>query len=123
MNAGIPEAARRQVLKFRYNDLASLEALFAEHPGQIACVIMEAARTEEPQPGYLQKLKAVAHANGALLIFDEIITGFRWHLAGAQQVYGVTADLCAFGKALANWLRGVGAGRTKGHHATRRRLP
>jgi len=102
MNAGIPEATRRQVLKFRYNDLASLEALFAEHPGQIACVIMEAARIEEPQPGYLQKLKALAHANGALLIFDEMITGFRWHLAGAQQVYGVTADLCTFGKALAN---------------------
>lgn len=102
MNAGIPEAVRRQVLRFRYNDPASLEALFAEHTGQIACVVMEAARTEEPRPGYLETIKSLVHANGAVLVFDEMITGFRWHLRGAQQVYGVTADLCTFGKALAN---------------------
>lgn len=102
MNAGIPDAVRRQVLRFRYNDLATLEVLFARHPGQIACVVMEAARTEEPKPGYLEQLKSLTHANGALLVFDEMITGFRWHLRGAQQVYSVTADLCTFGKALAN---------------------
>lgn len=102
MNAGIPEAVRRQVLRFRYNDPTSLGALFAEHPGQIACVVMEAARTEEPLPGYLEGLESLVHANGAVLIFDEMITGFRWHLSGAQEVYGVTADLCTFGKALAN---------------------
>ncbi|MCO5101776.1 MAG: glutamate-1-semialdehyde 2,1-aminomutase [Burkholderiaceae bacterium] len=102
MNAGIPEATRRQVLRFRYNDLASLESLFAEHAGRIACVVMEAARIHEPMPGYLEALKALVHANGALLVFDEMITGFRWHLRGAQQVYGVEADLCTFGKALAN---------------------
>lgn len=102
MNAGIPEATRRLVIKFRYNDLATLEALFAAHPGQVACVVMEAARTEEPLPGYLERLKALAHANGALLVFDEMITGFRWHLSGAQHVYGVTPDLSTFGKALAN---------------------
>lgn len=102
MNAGIPEVVRRQIVRFRYNDLASLEALFAEHPGEIACVVMEPARTEEPLPRYLEQLKALTHANGAVLVFDEMITGFRWHLRGAQHVYGVTADLCAFGKALAN---------------------
>lgn len=102
MNAGIPEAVRRQVVKFRYNDLGSLEALFAEHPAQIACVVMEPARIDEPQPGYLQRLKALTHASGAVLIFDEMITGFRWHLRGAQHVYGVTADLTTFGKGLAN---------------------
>ena len=102
MNAGIPQATRQQVVKFRYNDAASLEAVFAEHPDQIACVIMEAARTEEPAPGYLEQVKALAHSNGALLVFDEMITGFRWHLRGAQHVYGVTADLSTFGKALAN---------------------
>jgi len=102
MNAGIPEATRRLVAKFRYNDLASLEALFGRHSGQIACVVMEAARTEEPGPGYLERLKALVHANGALLVFDEMITGFRWHLNGAQHVYGVTPDLSTFGKALAN---------------------
>ena len=102
MNAGIPEATRRQIVKFRYNDLPGLEALFAEHPRQIACVVMEAARTEEPQPGYLERLKTLVHASGALLVFDEMITGFRWHLRGAQHVYGVTPDLCSFGKGLAN---------------------
>lgn len=102
MNAGIPESTRRQTVRFRYNDLASLEAAFAAHPGAIACVVMEAARTEEPAPGYLAAVKALAHANGALLVFDEMITGFRWHLGGAQAEYGVVPDLSTFGKALAN---------------------
>lgn len=102
MNAGIPEATRRQVVKFSYGDIASLENLFAAHPGQIAAVMMEAARIDEPQPGYLEQVKATAHAHGALLIFDEMITGFRWHLRGAQHLYGVTPDLSTFGKALAN---------------------
>jgi len=102
MNAGIPEATRNLVVKFRYNDLPGLEALFAEHRGRIACVVMEAARTEEPAPGYLAGVKQLAHTQGALLIFDEMITGFRWHLQGAQHVYQVTPDLCAFGKGLGN---------------------
>ena len=63
---------------------------------------MEPARTEEPRPGYLAEVKALAHAHGALLVFDEMITGFRWHLHGAQHLYGVTPDLSTFGKALAN---------------------
>jgi glutamate-1-semialdehyde 2,1-aminomutase len=102
MNAGIPEATRKLVVKFRYNDLPGLEALFAEHRGRIACVVMEAARTEEPAAGYLEGVKQLTHAQGALLIFDEMITGFRWHLQGAQHVYRVTPDLCAFGKGLGN---------------------
>jgi glutamate-1-semialdehyde 2,1-aminomutase len=102
MNAGIPESTRRLVVKFRYNDLASLEELFAQHPDQIACVVMEAARTEEPATGYLEAVKFTSHAHGALLVFDEMITGFRWHLNGAQHEYGVTPDLSTFGKALAN---------------------
>lgn len=102
MNAGIPQAVRQLVVKFRYNDLPSLQALFEEFPGQIACVLMEAARTEEPLPGYLEAVKALTHKQGAVLIFDEMITGFRWHLRGAQHVYGVIPDLSTFGKALAN---------------------
>lgn len=102
MNAGIPQATRRLVVTFKYNDLASLEAMFAQHPGQIACVVMEAARTEEPVLGYLEAVKRITHANGALLVFDEMITGFRWHVSGAQHEYGVTPDLSTFGKALAN---------------------
>ncbi len=102
MNAGIPLATQQQVLKFRYNDPDSLRALFDQHPGQIAAVILEAARTEEPAPGYLQALKAMTHREGAVLVFDEMITGFRWHVGGAQALYGVTADLSTFGKGLAN---------------------
>jgi glutamate-1-semialdehyde 2,1-aminomutase len=100
MNAGIPESISRLTLGFRYNDLASLERLFAEH--QIAAVVMEAETTVEPLPGFLDSVVRLCHANGALLILDEMITGFRWHNAGAQAFHGVRADLVTYGKALAN---------------------
>lgn len=102
MNAGIPQVVRDQVLKFRYNDPTSLEALFALHPQRIAAVVMEPARIEEPRPGYLEQVKALVRAHGAVLVFDEMITGFRWHLRGAQHLYGVAPDLSSFGKGLAN---------------------
>jgi glutamate-1-semialdehyde 2,1-aminomutase len=102
MPGGIPEWTRRHTIRFAYNDLRGLEELFARFPNQIACVILEPARLEEPNPGFLQGAKAVAHKHGAVFVFDETITGFRWHLKGAQHVYGVTPDLSTFGKALAN---------------------
>ncbi len=102
MPGGIPQSIRDATVKFKYNDLASVEALFAAHPERIACVILEAARTSDPAPGFLADLKALCHRRGALLVFDEMITGFRWHRSGAQHVYGVTPDLSAFGKAIAN---------------------
>ena len=102
MPAGIPDSMRELVVRFPYNDLAALEQLFAQHPGRIACVVLEPARTLEPAPGYLQGLKELCRRNGTVLLFDEMITGFRWHRSGAQQLYGVTPDLSAFGKALAN---------------------
>jgi glutamate-1-semialdehyde 2,1-aminomutase len=102
MPGGIPDATRALTVKFRYNDLDSLRALFDKYPQKIACVVMEAARTEEPKPNYLQDVKAICQQHGALLVFDEMITGFRWHLAGAQAVYAVAPDLATFGKALAN---------------------
>jgi len=102
MPRGIPQATRDNTVTFRYNDLASLETLFAQYPQAIACVVMEAARTEEPGDGYLQGVQALCRRHGAVLVFDEMITGFRWHIGGAQRVYGVTPDLAAFGKALGN---------------------
>lgn len=102
MAAGIPELVRQLIVKFQYNDLSSLEALFHRYPGRIACVVMEAARTVEPLAGYLSAVRDSAHKNGALFVLDEMITGFRWDLRGAQNVYAVTPDLCTFGKALAN---------------------
>jgi glutamate-1-semialdehyde 2,1-aminomutase len=102
MPGGIPRWIRDTTVKFHYNDLPSLEALFTANPQQIACVVLEAARTVEPEPGFLQALKELCHRNGAILVFDEMITGFRWHRSGAQHVYGVTPDLSTFGKAMAN---------------------
>jgi glutamate-1-semialdehyde 2,1-aminomutase len=102
MNAGIPEAVARLTVKFHYNDLSSLERLFDEHPGRIACVVMEAATWMEPEEGFLPKVIELCHARGAVFVLDEMITGFRWHMGGAQAYYGIRPDLSTFGKALGN---------------------
>lgn len=102
LNAGVPPQIQALTVGFRYNDLASLRSLFAAHPGEIAAVILEPARNEEPLPGFLGGLQDLCRREGAILIFDEMITGFRWAIGGAQQVYAITPDLCTFGKALAN---------------------
>src|SRR5262249_36497977 len=102
MDGGIPQLGRELTLRFHYNDTASLEALFQGHPGHIAAVILEASRTEEPLEGFLPSVQNICKKHGAVLILDEMITGFRWHLQGAQKVYGVLPDLSTFGKAVAN---------------------
>jgi glutamate-1-semialdehyde 2,1-aminomutase len=102
MNAGIPEQIQRLTLTFPYGDLASAKAMFECHSDRIAALILEPARTDDPPAGYLHALRDLCHANGALLIFDEMITGFRWHNGGAQKLFGITPDLSTFGKALAN---------------------
>jgi glutamate-1-semialdehyde 2,1-aminomutase len=102
MDSGIPSAMRELTVPFRYNDLGSVEALFESHPGRVAALLLEPARTEEPAEGFLPGLQSLCRRHGAVLIFDEMITGFRWHLGGAQQAYGVVPDLATFGKALAN---------------------
>ena len=99
---GVPGAVRALTHTFPYNDLTALENLFAEHPGEFAAVIMEPVNFAEPTPGYLAGVLNLAHRHGALLIFDEICTGFRFGLGGAQKLYGVTPDLACFGKALGN---------------------
>jgi glutamate-1-semialdehyde 2,1-aminomutase len=100
--AGIPTAIQEMTLKFRYNDLASIQALFNQYPGQIACLMMEPETLVPPLPGFLQDVQCLCHANGALFILDEMITGFRWHLGGAQRVHGIVPDLSTFGKAIGN---------------------
>jgi glutamate-1-semialdehyde 2,1-aminomutase len=102
MSAGIPQAIKNLTVKFHYNDLESVKNLFDQYPNQIACLIMEAERLDHPKDQYLQKVKEVCHKNGALLIFDEIITGFRWHLGGAQKYHNIVPDLSTFGKAMGN---------------------
>jgi len=110
-------------LVFDYNDIGSLQALFDQHPDQIAAVMLEPATHITPCGGcpnvgnwpqtpcracpnnggnFLHQVKALAHAQGALFILDEMITGFRWHLKGAQEFFGIEADLATFGKAMAN---------------------
>jgi glutamate-1-semialdehyde 2,1-aminomutase len=101
-DGGIPPSAREEVRPFHYNDLRSVEALFESHEGQVAALILEAARTDEPAPGFLEGVRALCDRHGAVLILDEMITGFRWHLGGAQKLYGIVPDLSTFGKALAN---------------------
>jgi len=102
MNAGIPEAIRKLTLKFRYNDLNGLRELFATHPLRIAAVMLEAERENEPAPDYLFGLKDLCAKEGAVLIFDENVTGFRWANGGAQQFHKVTPDLSTFGKGIGN---------------------
>lgn len=102
LTKGIPQAAIDQTKLFRFNDIDSLRRLFAAHRGEIACVVLEPATTAHPQEGFLQAVQAECRAHGALMILDEMITGFRWHLRGAQAYYGVQPDLCTFGKAMAN---------------------
>jgi len=104
MSAGIPDSVRPLTVQFSYNDLASLEALFEVHPGQIAAVVLEAETVEPPAPGFLAGLRELCDRNGALLVLDEIITGFRWHERGAQYLYSIEPDLCTFGKGIANGL-------------------
>lgn len=102
MNAGIPKGVYEQTVKFRFNDLDSLQLLFRDYPGQIACIIMEAATACEPQDGYLQDSIELCHKHGAVFILDEMITGFRWDLGGAQTHYRIRPDLSTFGKGIAN---------------------
>ncbi|HXH84981.1 MAG TPA: glutamate-1-semialdehyde 2,1-aminomutase [Candidatus Tectomicrobia bacterium] len=102
MAAGVPKSVRELTVTFHYNDLDSVRALFETHPGRIACVVLEPATWMEPAPGFLEGLRRLCDAEGALLVFDEMITGFRWHLRGARAVYGVEPDLAAYGKALGN---------------------
>ena len=99
---GVPPELRGTAVPFEYNSIDSLNGLFEKHRGQIACVIMEASRIALPQPGFLEKVKELAAQHGALLIFDEVVTGFRLALGGAQQFYGVVPDLATFGKTIAN---------------------
>ncbi len=101
-DAGIPDAHKELTVTFRYNDAAGLRELFARHPGRIACVILEAEKSDPPRDGFLHEVQALCAADGALFVLDEMITGFRYHLGGAQAFFGLEPDLSTFGKALGN---------------------
>lgn len=99
---GVPQAVRDLTHTFAYNDPDSLEKLLLAHPGEFAAVILEPMNVAEPQAGFLQEVARLTRSHGALLVFDETITGFRYSPGGAQGYFGVTPDLATFGKGLAN---------------------
>lgn len=102
LKSGIPKQISDLTLEFPYNDLAVLRELFDQYPGRIAGVILEAEAGDPPGPGFLSGVKLLCEGAGAVLIFDEMITGFRWHLGGAQKFHGVVPHLSTFGKAIGN---------------------
>ena len=102
VDAGVPEEAKRLAQPFTFNDLESAARLFAEHPAEVGAVILEPCRERRPAPGFLDGLRALCDTHGALLIFDEIVTGFRYGLHGASRLFGVTPDLVTIGKGMAN---------------------
>lgn len=102
MRSGIPKQISTLTLGFPYNDLPALRQLFDQYRGRIACVILEAEAGVPPSPGFLRGVKLLCEQEGAVLIFDEMITGFRWHIGGAQKFHGVVPHLSTFGKAIGN---------------------
>jgi len=102
MCAGIPKAVQDLTVKFHYNDLENLKALFDQHPDQIACVILEPEKGDGPKNNYLHEAQKLCRQHGVIFILDEMITGFRWHVGGGQAYYNITPDLSTFGKALGN---------------------
>jgi glutamate-1-semialdehyde 2,1-aminomutase len=105
---GVPEAFARLTLNAPYNDLAGVQKLFHQHAGKIAAIIVEPVAANmgvvEPAPGFLQGLREISRREGALLIFDEVITGFRMAYGGAQGVYGIDPDLTVMGKIIGGGL-------------------
>lgn len=99
---GILSELKQYIHKFDYNDFDKLEELFQQHKGEIAAVITEPVILEEPKNNFLKNTLDICHKNGALLIFDEVVDGFRFSIGGAQKYFGIIPDLAVFGKAAAN---------------------
>lgn len=101
-NRGVPKVVCELTDNFVYNDIDSLKSVLEKHPNEYAAVILEPIQGNGTTTEYLEEVKKVAHEHGALLIFDEVVSGFRYALGGAQEYYNVTPDMCSFGKGIAN---------------------
>jgi glutamate-1-semialdehyde aminotransferase len=99
---GVPRAVRSLATPVAFGDLAALAAAFERHPGEVACLVCEPVGAIDPAPALLRDMVDMAHRHGALVVFDEVISGFRLAPGGAQEHFGVRADLVCFGKALGN---------------------
>lgn len=102
VDRGIPQCVKQLTLQFEYNNIQSLKDLFDQYPNKIACVLFEPVSMIEPKVGFLQEVKDLCEKNGTVLIFDEVVSGFRFSLGGVQEMTGVTPHLSALGKAMAN---------------------
>lgn len=102
MNRGVPEAVGDLTISFEYNDIGSVERIFANNSSDVAAIITTPTNLEAPKDGFLEHLREIATREGALLVCDEILTGFRFGLGGAQEFFDVTPDLACFGKSMAN---------------------
>lgn len=101
-NLGVPESTQALTHSFSYNKIETLEAIFEQANGKLAAVILEPVNISPPENSFLQNVQALCRKHNAILIFDEMITGFRYHLGGAQAYFGITPDLATFGKGMAN---------------------
>lgn len=99
---GVPKGLRGTALPFRYNNIEELKTIFGLYPGEIAAVVMEPLRNDMPVPGFLEAVKDLTKAAGAVLVFDEISSGFRLNSGGAHLILGVEPDLAVFAKAISN---------------------
>jgi len=99
---GVPRQLQDTALPFNYNKLNELEALAGKHPDEIGVIIMEPRRGQEPAPGFLEGVRKIADRIGAVLVFDEVTSGFRINLGGIHLTYGIEPDIAVFGKALGN---------------------
>lgn len=99
---GVPKGLKGTALPFHYNKIEGLKAIFEMYPGEVAAVVMEPLRGEMPAPGFLQEVKALCRSSGALLVFDEVSSGFRLNSGGSHMVLGVEPDVAVFAKAMSN---------------------
>jgi glutamate-1-semialdehyde 2,1-aminomutase len=103
ISSGVTKESKSKTKNFKYNSIEDLKNSIENHRDEgIACIIMEASATEEPKEGYLSTIRDICTKEGIVLIFDEVVSGFRFHPKGAQFLYGVTPDLSTFGKTMAN---------------------
>lgn len=102
LNRGIPDALGEYTVSFEYNDIESLERIFEAHPDNVAAIVTTAVNYEKPEADFIQRMREIADREDALLVFDEILTGFRFAVGGAQEYFGVEPDLACFAKGMAN---------------------
>lgn len=103
-NKGVPAIMKKLIFSFAYNDIETAARIISEHKNEVAGLIMEPASVDPPKDHFLEEIRLLTKKHGIVLIFDEVFSGFRWSLGGAQEFFGVTPDISCFAKAIANGL-------------------